>query len=299
MIYEEFKMTIKEELQKYYQEEVEVELCEMLKNNGRSYDGIRITMKEDCHKPVPIIGLNNFYEDYAKGKTDMKSCVKEIVEEREKYNCPEGLEEFARKIINWEFVKENVYPILLSTKDNEQILKHLVSTTFLDLSICYIIRNNLEEECGSNTKISTSMLEYYGINKEQLHNQALKNLGKDGYEFLNMMKFIKSLPLPILGQEELPEDVDMYVLTNGCQLYGAAGILNKQLLKNFAQEQDFFILPSSLHECIFVPVSDKSVREEFDSMVSQINADVVDVEERLSNHCYYYDAKENEIKMCE
>ena len=298
MVYEKFKMVIKEELQKIYQESAKVEICEIQKNNGRSYDGIRITMRTDSHKPIPIIDLSDLYADYTKGKKDVGICVKEIMEEREKYNCPEVLEEFARKIIHWEFVKENVYPILLSTKDNEQILKHLVSTTFLDLSICYIIRNNLEEECGSNTKITTSMLEYYGINKEQLHNQALKNLGKDGYEFLNMMKFIKSLPLPMLGKEELPGDVDMYVLTNGCQLYGAAGILNKQLLKNFAQDQDFFILPSSVHECIFVPVSDKSVREEFDSMVSQINADVVDVEERLSNHCYYYDAKENEIRIC-
>ena len=116
---------------------------------------------------------------------------------------------------------------------------------------------------------------------------------------MNMMKFIKNLPLPILGKEEFAEDIDMYVLRNRCQLYGAAGILNEQLLKSFAQDQDFFILPSSVHECIFVPVSDKSVRKEFDSMVSQINADVVDVEERLSDHCYYYDAKENEIKMCE
>ena len=63
MVYEKFKMTIKEELQKNYQEDVEVEICEMLKNNGRSYDGIRITMKKDCHKPVPIIGLNDFYEE--------------------------------------------------------------------------------------------------------------------------------------------------------------------------------------------------------------------------------------------
>ena len=81
MIYEEFKMTIKEELQKHYQEEVEVELCEMLKNNGRSYDGIRITMKEDCHKPVPknyislIAMTENGYEKLCEGDYGRKRKI--------------------------------------------------------------------------------------------------------------------------------------------------------------------------------------------------------------------------------
>lgn len=299
MVYEKFKMVIKEELQKFYQESAKVEICEIQKNNGRSYDGIRITMGTDSHKPIPIIDLSDLYADYTKGKKDVGVCVKEIVEERERYNCPEGLEEFARKIVDWEFVKENVYPILISTKENEQILKHLVSMRFLDLSICYIIRNNLEEECGSSAKITTTMLECYGVNKDQLHNQALENITKDGYEFLNMMKFIKNLPYQILREEEIEEGMDMYVLSNACQLYGAAGILNKQLLKSFAQGQDFFILPSSVHECIFVPALDKDARREFDGMVSQINAEVVSVEERLSDHCYYYDGKKNEIRICE
>ena len=68
MVYEKFKMVIKEELQKIYQESAKVEICEIQKNNGRSYDGIRITMRMDSHKPIQIIDLSDLCADYTKGK---------------------------------------------------------------------------------------------------------------------------------------------------------------------------------------------------------------------------------------
>ena len=97
---------------------------------------------------------------------------------------------------------------------------------------------------------------------------------------------------------EMNRATKMYVLTNSSKIYGAAGILNKELIRKFAGKQDYFILPSSLHECIFVPVNDKFDKEYFDSMVAEVNKTQVSVEERLTNHSYYYDAESGEIKMC-
>ena len=298
MDYEEFKLVIRAELQKNYQEEAEIEISEVLKNNGRSYDGIRITLGKECRNPTPIIDLSSFYEDYYNGKFDIAGCVEEIMEERNNHVCPEGLDEFAGKIVDWEYVKENVYPILLSTKENKQMLKNLVSIPLLDLSVGYIIRDDVMEECRSSAKITKPMLKCYGVNKEQLHKQAIENLNKDGYQFQNMNELIKCLRGTVEDGEELASGMEMYVLTNTSKLYGAAGILSQQLLKNFAGERDFFILPSSVHECIFVPVVDMGAKGAFDMMVREVNTEEVGVEERLSDHCYYYDAKENEIRMC-
>lgn len=298
MNYEEFKMVIRAELQKFYQEEAETEICEVLKNNGRSYDGIRITLNKDCHKPIPIIEISSFYEEYYQGKIGIAECVEKIVEERNCHICANGLEEFAEKIIDWKYVKENVYPILLSTKENQQMLKNLVSVPLMDLSIGYIIRDDVPGECRSSAKITKMMMRCYGVSKEQLHNQAIENLNKDGYEFQDMKELMKSLHHAVVEDEEQEEGMEMYVLTNVSKFYGAAGILNTQLLKNFAGNKDFFILPSSVHECIFVPVIDKGAKRAFDMMVKEVNSEEVSVEERLSDHCYYYDAKENEIRMC-
>ena len=141
------------------------------------------------------------------------------------------------------------------------------------------------------------MQEYYGVSKEQLHYYALENIKKDGYEFRDMKEILKKLPFA-LEVEEKPEEMGMHVLTNASELYGAAGILDSDLLKQFAGNRDFYILPSSLHEWIFVPAVDMDEKEVLDKMVKEVNAEVVDAEERLSDHCYYYDAKENEIRMC-
>lgn len=298
MDYQEFKIAVLEELQRYYQENEKAEICEVLKNNGKSYEGLRITLKTDFRKPVPMIDLSGYYKKYKKGERDIVGCVEEIMEERKHHSCPPWLEQFAGKIVDWEYVKENVYPILLSAKENWKILRNLASMPLLDLSIIYIIRNDVSGECRSSAKITKLMLDYYGVSKEQLHQQALENLKKDGYEFQDMKNMLKSLPFVVEKEKEPEESIEMYILTNASGFYGAAGILDKNLLKQFAGSQDYYILPSSLHEWIFVPAVDIDAKEVLDLMVGEVNAEVVDAEDRLSDHCYYYDAKENEIRMC-
>ncbi len=102
------------------------------------------------------------------------------------------------------------------------------------------------------------------------------------------------------SKEHRPDVMEgrMYILTNAAKTYGAAGILNKRLVQEFAGGQDFFILPSSIHETIFVRAHDLSEKEAFDSMVAEVNEEQVDAEERLSDHCYYYDGRTGEIRMC-
>ena len=61
---------------------------------------------------------------------------------------------------------------------------------------------------------------------------------------------------------------------------------------------DFYILPSSVHELLFVPVDnfneDESVEEIEDrllDMVWGVNHTQVEPNERLSNHVYFVDSK--------
>lgn len=297
MEYQKFKAVIVEELQKSYQEEAEVKISIVVKNNGRSYEGIQITFKTELRKPVPMIDLNYYFEKYKMGEGNLMECVENIIKERKKHSCPNWLEEFAGKVTDWEYVKEHVYLVLLPTKENQKMLENLVSKPFLDLSIIYIIREDSLGEWRGSARITKKMQEYYGVSKEQLHYQALENIKKDGYEFRDMKEILKKLPFA-LEMEEEPEDTGMYVLTNASKLYGAAGILDFDLLKQFAENRDFYILPSSLHEWIFVPVVDMDEKEVLDKMVKEVNAEVVNAEDRLSDHCYYYDAKENKIRMC-
>lgn len=95
----------------------------------------------------------------------------------------------------------------------------------------------------------------------------------------------------------LPGEIKMYVLSNASKTYGAAGILSRKLVREFANGRDMYILPSSVHETIFVPVSDEYSAAELSRMVEDINRTQVALEERLADHCYFYDAKADEIRM--
>ena len=59
---------------------------------------------------------------------------------------------------------------------------------------------------------------------------------------------------------------------------------------------DLYILPSSIHEVIAVP-SSLGNPDELAKMVLEVNTDVVDVSERLSNQVYQYDRYSRKLTM--
>ena len=307
MTYEEFKDGLLKRLQEFYGKDMEVEICRVDHNNSQSYDGVKIMPKETghCVTVAPVISIEGFYGSYKDGSMKIEDCIEEICGELKKHETPDEVLQFAGRLSDWESVKGYIYPILLSTKENEKMLEELVSVPMLDLSVAYIIRMEAVEGQGACTKVKKRMLEQYGIEAMQLHGQAMENLEKDGYEFQDMETFVqKMLGRESDAEENVWEDVKnaledrMYVLTNAAKTYGAAGILNKKLVQEFAGEQDFFILPSSIHETIFVRANHLSEKEVFDSIVAEVNETQVDAEERLSDHCYFYDGQTGEIRMC-
>lgn len=57
---------------------------------------------------------------------------------------------------------------------------------------------------------------------------------------------------------------------------------------------NFFILPSSVHECIILPFRNAKLRE-LEDMVRQVNREEVLPEQKLSDYVYLYDADAKKI----
>ena len=91
----------------------------------------------------------------------------------------------------------------------------------------------------------------------------------------------------------------MYVCSNSQKVNGAGVILYKDLLKQFAEKtgSDFYILPSSIHETLLVPVSDQMEVEALRSMVREVNATQVAPEEVLSDNVYIYRREDDKISL--
>lgn len=93
--------------------------------------------------------------------------------------------------------------------------------------------------------------------------------------------------------EMLPMSSDerMFVLTNELKLNGAAAILDTDLmLEIFEKIGEFYILPSSIHEVLIVPMSSNIHVNELKAMVKEANDTQVSPEDRLSYSIYSYNS---------
>lgn len=297
MKYEEYKANVIAELQKFYGEDAEVTVSEIIKNNGTKLDGINIRFCDE-EKIVPVIYLNSFYQK----EVSVDACVSRIVETREEYADPSFDCDEVYRLTEWESIKDKVYPILVSTEANLSMLERYVSREFLDLSILYVIKvADLGSDSFGTVKITNELFDGYGISEDELYAQSVENLKEEGYRLRDMMEVLVDMLSDDIPFES--EDIDrmeletgrMYVLTNKSKMYGAAGILDTSLLQSLGAS--FYILPSSVHETIFVPEDANMNQESLDAMVADVNATQVSPEEVLSGHSYYYDFKTNEIRI--
>ena len=111
---------------------------------------------------------------------------------------------------------------------------------------------------------------------------------------------MEAVVLELLGEPQKEQTSGrQYVMTNSNYFYGAAGILRTDLLSKFAEEHDcdFYILPSSVHECLFIPDSEEIPADELREMVREVNATQVEVEERLSDEVYYFEKEIGKLKI--
>lgn len=101
----------------------------------------------------------------------------------------------------------------------------------------------------------------------------------------------------------LPAVIDDYmgmrVLTNtsGCQ--GASAVMYSSLVEQTAEEfgTDVYILPSSIHEMILVPVNEDFTVSNLRNMVKAANCTVVQPKEVLSDSVYVYHRDTSEISI--
>ena len=93
-----------------------------------------------------------------------------------------------------------------------------------------------------------------------------------------------------------PGEDAMYVISNSDKTFGAAALLDSDAMDKIEEQiGEFYILPSSVHECILVPKKEDMDLATLENMVQEVNATQVSKEEKLSDHVYAYDSETKEI----
>ena len=91
----------------------------------------------------------------------------------------------------------------------------------------------------------------------------------------------------------------LYAATNDSQINGAAVILYDGVLEKFARQihSDFYILPSSIHETLFLPVQPDEDEHKIPEIVRSVNLGCLAPEEVLSDNAYRYYAEYNSVRL--
>ena len=99
-------------------------------------------------------------------------------------------------------------------------------------------------------------------------------------------------------QESIRESAQMptfFVVTNQQRIDGAGALFYPEVMDNLGEllGQDYFILPSSIHEMLVLPDNGEVSADELRMMVTEVNATQVAPAERLTNDVYHFDTKEH------
>lgn len=284
MDYRMFKMEFMELVQKKVSAEVHLSVEKIPKNNGIYMDGL-VFSREDDHVS-PIIYLEELYRFWKKG-VSMEQLVEKVLW------CYRHLEpEISISedfFADYEKLKSHIYYKLVNYEKNREMLKNVPHRRILDLAMVYYYQAE-NMSVPATILIQNSHLNVWKITEEELEENARKyTCLKLPAEFLTMgsLAGIEEEDMDeLLGKDRCP----MYILTNKQRRFGAGVILYPGILEQ-AQSllgENFYILPSSVHECILAPASCYMSQEQLSVMVEEINKEHVEVQEILSNQAYYY-----------
>lgn len=197
------------------------------------------------------------------------------------------------------FVRENVMPKVLSSEHMDKLMEHDIPFTRISdtdlVSLFYLPLESAEV----TTTVTSQMLEHVGMSLDEVFACA----GRNALEQMT----VRSLFSTLTGLTDTVDDEDiggdgLYVVTTRDAHFGAgviaAGRAALQRMGEALHTDEFFILPSSVHELLIVRDDGAFTFDGLLSMVTEINATQVAPADRLTDNVYHYDCRSGQLVHC-
>lgn len=207
----------------------------------------------------------------------------------------EAYEQFLKEVtldFSKEFVRDNLYYRLVGREENSALLQEIPHRNYLNLALVYYWRVYEETEQIGSILMTRGQMEHYQWTEEELWRYAKINTPRlFPAEIRGIREVLGDL---FLQDEELP----MLILSNNRGVNGASCILYQGVLEELAEKlrEDYYVLPSSVHEVIAVPDRQAS-QEQLYEMVCSINRTHLSKEEVLSDAVYFYSREAKELTL--
>ena len=305
---EVFAGTVKSAMEAVYGSECKVDVLKVVKNNGLHLTGITIRNRES--NMAPTIYLDGYFADYKDGRT-MENICKEIMQVYEKNKVQK---DFSMELVtDFENVKDKICFKLVNRKKNAELLADAPYVEYQDLAVIFYVLVSKDKSCTASITVRNSLMDMWGVDADMLYHLAKKNTQR---LFRGRVSSIMEVMTEIIGdsadtlEEEMVEaffDMDvyensafpMYVATNIFKTNGACILLYDGVLEKFAKKigGNFYILPSSVHEVLFVPANEDMDAKYLIQMVKEVNTTEVSPDEVLSDNIYLYHVDKDSIEI--
>lgn len=181
--------------------------------------------------------------------------------------------------------------MLIPTASHSDLLKKAVHREIEDLSV--IVQAMIPQKNGTAKQVlvTADALDAMEIDKEKFLQDAISASEKNYSAVM--------APLSAVLGNGIGDPV--YVASMADMTNGAGVILYPNFMEKAAQELggDFYVLPSSVHEVLFLRDDDAISLEELKGIVHSVNQTEVSDEDFLSDNVYHYDATERKLEIGE
>ena len=297
MSYQEFLEELQFELNIRSNNNYKFELSKAMKTNNHEMDTFIVRYKENPLLTPQIYPLNYYrqYESYGRDVHDIADEFLDIA--RKERNNLENIKEVISELKS-ENAKEHLTLRLYNKEWNSEIVS---TCSFQDMGCGLVAVPRWEIEClqdgmEASILVTKDLQRRLLMTDEEVLNIAYENAMQQEYTFKPMSQVIEELTGHNVSEDM--GDERMYVLSNQKQSFGAIAIMNRDVLRDVKErlgENEFFVLPSSMHECIILPSSQVDSVENLKEIVAEVNETQVDLEERLGEDVLRFNGKKLQI----
>ena len=190
---------------------------------------------------------------------------------------------------DYEKVKDRLYVRLSNYYMHREMIDKSPHIRIIDLAVTYHVL--LED--GPNEVVSAlvdnSLFSLYGVSLEKLNDDAMLSTVRNYDTKFGTMKEITGMDL----------DSPFHIVTNDKARYGAAVLFYPGMLELIYNElgDDFFIIPSSVHEVLVLQKEFGIEKGDLAKMVRTVNSTQVAPDDVLSDHVYEYIHESEEVRI--
>lgn len=301
MNFEDFKDAVMENIRDYLPEnyrDARVSIDEFQKLN-ESYTGMQV--RTEGQVIVPNINLDAHYAAFKRSSGELAGLDSVLHSIAQQVQSQLSLD--TEWLKDYSQVKDRLYIRVSDAQQNAYALGKAPHREVDGLALSYHIAFEGRNGIQASTPVTNSLMEMYGITEEQLHSDAMASTQEIlPARFENMAKIMGRMMGVDESQIEATMDgPQLMVLTNDQALHGAGALFYPGMMDSIAQQvgSDYFVLPSSIHECLILPDDGSVEADVLEAMVQDINMTTVAPEEQLSDHVYHYDAKDHVLEKAE